>query len=218
MSSGIRNTILACLAFMALMVGLFLNNMLREPELSDDQLREEGIIVLPKARELEPFELTGSDGEPFTREDLVGQWSFAYFGFTHCPDICPVTLSVMGRAHQQLLEPESGAEAKAEAFQGIMVSVDPERDTPEVLDEFVTYFSPSFVGVTGTREKIAGLADQVSVAFAAMPDPDAPDGYVVDHTGNIVIINPRGHYQGFIRMPHSAEQVELAYETLRRRM
>ncbi|MDZ7825473.1 MAG: SCO family protein [Gammaproteobacteria bacterium] len=218
MSSGIRNTILACLAFMALMVGLFVNNMLREPELSDDELREQGIIVLPQPRELEPFELTGSNGEPFTREDLVGQWTFAYFGFTHCPDICPVTLSVMGRARQQLLEAESGKESEAGAFQGIMVSVDPERDTPEVLEEFVTYFSPDFVGVTGSREEIAELAGQVSVAFAAMPDPDAPDGYVVDHTGNIVIINPRGHYHGFIRMPHSADQVVLAYETLRGRM
>lgn len=223
MSPGIRNTILACLAFMALMVGLFVNNMLREPELSDDELREEGIIVLPRPREPEPFELTGSNGEPFTREDLVGRWTFAYFGFTHCPDICPVTLSVMGRARQELLESDAGEEAAAgdgsdpAAFQGIMVSVDPERDTPEVLEEFVTYFSPDFVGVTGTREEIAGLAEQVSVAFAAMPDPDAPDGYVVDHTGNIVIFNPRGHYHGFIRMPHSAEQVELAYRTLRRR-
>lgn len=220
MSAGIRNTILACLAFMGLMVALFVNNMLREPQLSDDALREEGIVVLPRPQELSPFELTASSGEPFSREDLEGRWTFAYFGFTHCPDICPVTLSVMGQAVERL-EAEAGeqeTEAGDPAFRGIMVSVDPARDTPAVLDEFVTYFSPDFIGVTGTREAIAGLASQVSVAFAAVPAADQPDGYVVDHTGNIVVFNPRGHYHGYIRMPHSADQLIVAYRTLAARM
>lgn len=217
MSSGIRNTILACLAFMGLMVALFVNNMLQEPQLSDDELREEGIVVLPRPQELSAFELTTSTGEPFRREDLEGRWTFAYFGFTNCPDICPVTLSVMGQAVERL-EAAADEDAGDAAFRGIMVSVDPARDTPEVLADFVTYFSPDFVGVTGAREAIAGLASQVSVAFAAVPAADQPDGYVVDHTGNIVVFNPRGHYHGYIRMPHSPDQLMVAFRTLSARM
>ncbi|HSG88457.1 MAG TPA: SCO family protein [Pseudomonadales bacterium] len=213
MQNGIRNTVIGCCLFMALMVGLFVNNMLSEPQLSDDELREQGIVVLPKPRELSPFELQSSKGGSFARDDLAGHWTFAYFGFTHCPDICPVTLSVMGQARARLLEGEG-----AEAFEGMMVSVDPARDTPEALAEFVDYFSPAFVGLTGTREEIAALAAEVSVAFAAVPSEDDADGYVVDHTGNIVVFNPRGHYYGYIRMPHTPDQLVAAFRTLSARM
>jgi protein SCO1/2 len=213
MQRGVRNTLIGCGAFMALMLGLFLNNMLRDAELSNEQLMEQGIVVLPQPREVAPFELVDETGEPFRREDLVGHWTFAYFGFTHCPDICPVTLSVLGRVHGAL--EEAGTE---DPFEGLLVSVDPERDTPEVLDEYVSFFDPDFGGVTGSKDEIARLAAQVSVAFAAVPRPDAEDGYTVDHSGNVVIFNPRGHYHGFIRMPHSAEQIELAWETLSARM
>ena len=209
MSPGIRNTVLGCVGFMVVMLALFMNNAMRERQPSDDELRERGIVVLPKPRALTDFQLLGSNGAPFTPQNLQGQWTFAYFGFTNCPDICPITLSVMGQARQLLQE--RGAEA---AFEGVLVSVDPERDTPAALAEYVEYFSPSFMGVTGTRDAIAALAGQVSVAFAAVPSPSSPDGYVVDHTGNIVMINPRGHYHGYIRSPHSAEQVADAFEAM----
>ena len=104
MSPGIRNTILACLGFMALMLALFVNNALRERVPTDDELRERGIIVLPKPRDLAEFSLTDASGAAFTNEDLEGQWTFAYFGFTNCPDICPVAMSVLGRARELLAE------------------------------------------------------------------------------------------------------------------
>jgi protein SCO1/2 len=206
---GIRNTILACLGFMALMLALFLNNALRERIPTDDELRARGIVVLPKPRALAEFSLTASDGSAFENADLEGRWTFAYFGFTNCPDICPVALSVLGQARRELAD--GGRE---DHFSGVLVSVDPARDTPEVLAEYVSYFFEDFTGVTGERGALAELAGQVSVAFAAVPEPSAPGGYVVDHTGNIVLINPRGHYHGYIRPPHSAEQVVLAYEAL----
>lgn len=213
MTPGIRNTILGCLGFMALMLALFLNNALRERVPTDDELRERGVILLPKPRELADFSLTDSAGESFTRADLEGRWTFAYFGFTNCPDICPIAMSVLGQAREALAA--SGAE---DHFEGVLFSVDPQRDTPEALADYVRYFHEDFEGVTGTREAMAELAGQVSVAFAAVPEPSAPDGYVVDHTGNIVLINPRGHYHGYIRPPHSAEQLAFAYEALSARL
>jgi protein SCO1/2 len=208
-SSGVRNTILGCVGFMALMLALFLNNALRDRVPTDDELRERGIILLPKPRALADFSLTASTGEPFTNADLEGHWTFAYFGFTNCPDICPVSMSVLGRARAELAEG-----GRDDHFETVLVSVDPARDTPEALAEYVRFFHEDFRGVTGEREAIAELAGQVSVAFAAVPEPSAPDGYVVDHTGNIVLINPRGHYHGYIRPPHSPEQVAFAYEAL----
>jgi hypothetical protein len=131
MSSGIRNTLLGCFAFMALMLGLFTNNMFREPVLSDAELREKGIVLLPQPRQVAPFALVGDDGQPFTEADLAGGWTLAYFGFTSCPDICPVALSVLAEGRRRL-EAEGAPD-----FRGLLVSVDPERDTPERLQEYV---------------------------------------------------------------------------------
>lgn len=210
MNPGVRNTVIGCVLFMALVLGLFVNNILRTPGLSDDQLREEyGTVILPKPRAPSPFRLMRDDGTPFTDMDLQGSWTLAYFGFTHCPDICPVTLAVLAEARRQLSESDPYP-----PFDAALFTVDPERDTPEVLAEFVQYFHPDFVGVTGEHEVLAALAGDVSVAFAKVPSDQDPDGYVVDHTGNIVIFNPRGHYHGYIRLPHTPERVLTAYRTL----
>jgi len=210
MAAGIRNTIIGCGLFMALVLGLFINNIVRQPGLSDDQLRQEyGTVVLPQPRAPSPFRLVRDDGTPFTELDLQGSWTLAYFGFTHCPDICPVTLAVLAEARRQLEESSAYA-----PFDVALFTVDPERDTPEVLTEFVDYFHPAFIGVTGEHGVLATLARDVSVGFAKVPSDQDADGYVVDHTGNIVIFNPRGHYHGYIRLPHTPERVLTVYGTL----
>ena len=107
----------------------------------------------------------------------------------------------------------------AERFKVRLVSVDPDADTLERLGQYVGAFSSSFLGVRGERADLVKFTDQVNVAFAKVPlrspvsDSDA-QGYTVDHTGNIVIINPRGHYHGFIKLPHKAETIRLSYQTL----
>lgn len=210
MAPGVRNTLIACTVFIVVVVGLFVHGVVRKPGLTDEQLRDDhGTVVLPQAREPSPFELVRHDGRPFTEADLRGRWTFAYFGFTHCPDICPVSLAVLAEARRQLAEAEA-----QDRFDVVLFTVDPERDTPEVLETFVTYFDPDFVGVTGEHAAIAALARDVSVAFARVPSETDADGYVVDHTGNIVIFNPRGHYHGFIRLPHDPERILTAYRTL----
>jgi protein SCO1/2 len=131
-------------------------------------------------------------------------------------------MSVLGTVDRQL---QASDPELAEQFQGILVSVDPERDSIENLARYATAFSPRFLGVTGPREDLVGLTTQVNVAFAKVPlaEPAPPgsasadvaaDAYTVDHTGNIVIINPRGHYHGFIKLPHDAETIRLTFQTL----
>lgn len=209
--TGLQKTVALCLGFVAVVVGLFVYSVTRTPVLTDEQLREQGVFILPRPREITAFELTTHTGAPFTLEDLTGHWTFAFFGFTHCPDVCPTTMAVMGQARRTL--------GDGDTFQGVLVSVDPERDDAATLAAYTTAFAPDFIGVRGSREAVATLAEQVNVAFAKVPALDAngepdPTAYQVDHTANIVIINPRGHYHGFIKYPQQADTIVAAFRSL----
>jgi protein SCO1/2 len=208
----VKRTVALCLGFIAVVLGLFYYSVTRTPVLSEAALREQGVFVLPRPREIAPFALQQHTGEPFTLEHLVGRWTFAFFGFTNCPDVCPTTMAVMGQARRRLAE-------RGEDFQGVLVSVDPERDDAETLGSYATGFSPEFIGVRGSRSDIAELAEQVNATFARVPELDddgrpLPDRYQVEHTANIVIINPRGHYHGFIKYPQRADTIVAAFESL----
>lgn len=206
----LRITVALCLAFAAVVVGLYVYSVTRTPVLSHEELAARGVFLFPQPREIAPFELETHSGEPFTLEDLQGRWSFLFFGFTNCPDICPTTMSVLGQARRRLEEEQPDAVGE---FQGVLVTVDPERDDAETLARYVQAFSPSFIGVRGDLEATAAFTTQVNVAFVKVPAGDG--GYQVDHTANIVIVNPRGHYHGFIRMPHDADTVVAAFTSLR---
>lgn len=209
-------TIGLCLGFIALVVGLFVYSVTRTPLLSEEELRGKGVLLLPVPRELPEFVLETADGELFDNASLQGAWSFIFFGFTNCPDICPTTMSVMGQARALLAERDPAA---AEVFRGILVTVDPQQDTPEPLKKYVQAFSEDFIGVRGTLAQTATFATAVNVAFAKVPlmgadgSPD-PNGYTMDHTANVVIINPRGHYHGFIKYPQQADTIAAALQTL----
>jgi protein SCO1/2 len=205
-------TITLCLVFVAIVLGAFIYSVTRTPTLSDEALREMGVFVLPTPREITPHGLTTQTGAPFASEDLEGRWSFLFFGFTNCPDICPTTMAELAKARRQLAE--EAPEAVAE-FQGVMVSVDPERDDVETLGRYVTAFSPTFLGVRGSRADLADLASQVNAVFAKVPGDDGD--YQVDHSANVVIVNPRGHYHGFAKLPHQADTIVAAFTSLRDR-
>lgn len=208
----LRITVALCLAFVAVVLGMFVYSVTRPAGLTDEQLRERGVIVFPNPREIRPFQLTTHTGEPFTLEDLQGQWSFLFFGFTNCPDVCPTSMAALARARRELAEEHPEA---VSGFQGILVSVDPERDDQQTLAQYVQAFSPTFIGVRGERAATAELATQVNVVFAQVPADDG--GYQVDHSGNIVIVNPRGHYHAVARMPHEADTIVATFLTLQER-
>jgi protein SCO1 len=217
MTSGVRNTIISCLAIVLAALALTVHFTMREPSLTDAQLRELGVHLLPQPRELPTFELADQHQQPFTNADLDGRRTFMFFGFTHCPDICPVALSELAQVERQL----AAADRRAlhDRFHGMMVTVDPERDDPETLARYVGAFSPRFTGVHGTRSDLAVFARAVNAAFAAVPHPDPArtDDYVVDHTVNIVLIDPRGRYVGFIAPPFDADAIGRAYASLAQR-
>ncbi len=115
-------------------------------------------------------------------------------------------MSVLGQAVRGIHQANPEV---APQFQGVLVSVDPERDTPELVEQYAQAFYPEFVGAAGSRESVAEFARQLNATFAKVPDTDG--GYEIDHTGNIVVINPKGHYHGFIKQPHKAATVESAF-------
>ncbi|MGI9323996.1 MAG: SCO family protein [Pseudomonadales bacterium] len=208
-SGSIATTVLMCLVFVTCVVGMFVYSVSRTPVLSPEELAQRGVVLWPKPRELRPFALTTANGEVFDGEDLEGRWSFMFFGFTNCPDICPVTLSEMGQAERALIaeQPELAAQ-----FQGVLITVDPQRDTAEALRNYVQAFSKSFVGVRGEHRALAEFAKDVNAAFARMPSEEGP--YQIDHTGTLVIINPMGHYHGFIKLPHKADIIQQTFTSL----
>jgi len=211
--TSLQKTVTLSVGFVALVVGLFVYSVTRSPVMSEGELRDRGVFILPRPREITAFELETHAGDPFGLETLQNRWTFAFFGFTHCPDVCPTSMAVMGQAHRTLASRGGGT------FQGLLVSVDPERDDGQTLGPYVTAFADEFIGVRGTVAAVAGFAEQLHAAFAKVPaldisDAAEPGGYQVEHTANIVIINPHGRYHGFIKYPQQADTIVVAFESL----
>lgn len=207
--SGVRMTVTMCLVFIAVVLTAFVYNTTKVKTLSFEQLQKQGSVMLPKPRALADIQLQTDRGDAFTETSLAqGAWTFLFFGFTNCPDICPTTMSLMGQAVNEL-SPDERAD-----FRGVLVSVDPERDDLAALGTYARAFSPDFIGVTGTVGNLATFATQVNAAFQKMPG-QGEEPYTMDHTGNVVIVNPRGHYHGFIKLPHTRAKLVETFRALR---
>lgn len=202
---GVWITIVTIFAIILLFGGMFLHKVLSPRILSAQELRANGAFVFEQPRLIEEFELVNHRGEPFTHEHLKGQWTIAFFGFTQCPDICPTTLATLSRVMNSL------DESVREQTRVIMVSLDPARDTPEQLAEYVPFFHKDFVGVTGDFLEIMGLTRNVGVAFSKIVQGD---DYTVDHTGNLVLINPEGLYHAFYKPPFELARLKLVHQSI----
>ncbi|GMV64108.1 MAG: hypothetical protein AMXMBFR74_32750 [Parvibaculum sp.] len=133
-----------------------------------------------------PFTLVNDAGETVTDETFRGRYMLIYFGFTFCPDVCPTELGIMSAALDQLGE-------KAEKVQPLFVTIDPERDTPEVMARYVTLFHPRLMGLTGTPEQIASIAKAYHVFYRKAEDESSTD-YTMDHSSIVFLMGPDGEY------------------------
>ncbi len=191
--SGVQKTVVILVAIIALIVGALVYKTTREPALDREVLSRSGIFLFDTPRSVPEVELVSADGEAWTREDLNDQWDLLFFGYTYCPDICPTTM-----AELQKIENNLPAE-QADQLQITMISVDPNRDTPERMREYLEYFSEGFKGASGDPEQLASLASALSIAYI---EPDtSEENYMVDHSGQVIMINPEGEYVGFLRAP-----------------
>lgn len=159
-------------------------------------------------RALPEFALVDHAGQPFGPERLRGQWTFLFFGFVNCPDVCPTTLATLAAARKSLADlPGDLRPAVA------LVSVDPDRDTPDVLAPYVTHFDRSFTGLTGNRESVGALTGGLGVAVMVGP-ADADGNYSVDHTAAIFLVDPDGRVAALFSGPHEAGTIARDYRRI----
>ena len=165
------------------------------------------LLVLPEPRVLADFSLVDQDGAPFSLERLRGRWSLLFFGFTRCPDICPSTMLDLQQVNRSLETGQYGAgqSGPATPWQVVFVSIDPERDAPAQLKEYVTWFDPRFLGATGAPEQLAPLALQIGVAFRIGEHAAGSQDYTVDHSASVFLTDPKGRLYGVFPPPHDAD-------------
>ncbi len=149
-----------------------------------------------KPRPLGDFELVDQHGKPMTRERFTGQWSLAFIGFTHCPDICPATLALLGQVNVDLRN-------RGQRLQPVFVSVDPERDTPERLREYLTYFGDGITGATGEMHQLERFCRDLDFAFVHVPGSGG--SYTIDHSGALALIDQQARLVAWFTPPFDTE-------------
>jgi protein SCO1 len=157
------------------------------PEMRDKVLGSGNTVTSGKALVGGPFALTDNNGRRVTEKDFQGRHMLVFFGFTACPDICPASLQLISAVLDNL-------GPKADRIAPIFISVDPERDTPEKLAEYVKNFNPRFIGLTGTPEEIASVAKAYRVYYKKVPNTEVPGDYSMDHTSIMYLMGPDGEY------------------------
>jgi len=167
-------------------------------------------VLRPHPRQLQPFELVDQYNKPYTRERLSDNWSFVFFGYTYCPDICPTTLSTLSavtgklRSESQTISDE----------QVVFVSVDPERDQPQLLADYLKYFNEAFVGLTGSKGAIDQLAGQFNAGYIKEQETQAGQ-YLISHASTIFLVDPGMRLVAAFAPPHDVNTIVEQYRAIR---
>ena len=195
-----QKTVFILVALVAIVLGLTINKVITtKGQANPAELIDAGIILLPQSRSVPALEMTDQNGQPVTMDQLKGKWSLLFFGYTFCPDGCPTTLAQLRQVKSEL------PKEAAERLQVVLVSVDPNRDTPTQLKQYLGYFDTEFRGVTGSLETTQKLANALSIPF--IPADTSKPNYTVDHSGNLALLGPDGKQRGFIRAPFNNQKL-----------
>jgi protein SCO1/2 len=138
-----------------------------------------------------PFSLVDGTNKPVTERTYRGKWEMIYFGYTFCPDACPTALNTIAETLQRL-------GPVADEIQPLFITVDPKRDTPEVVGDYVRNFDPRIVGLTGSAADIAAVAKEFRIAYAVHRTGDGPEDYLMDHSSVIIVLDPDGRFAGVL--------------------
>jgi protein SCO1/2 len=172
-----------------------------------DLPRTDRATVLPEPRPLPALALTNQDGQPLGADFFKGGWTFVFFGFTACPDICPTTLATLKQVTGQLADLPAAQRPRV-----LLITVDPERDDPKRLSAYVKFFDPAFLGATGDAKAVADAAAAFNVPFSKVSLPEG--GYTMDHGSGIFIVGPSGGIVAFSSAPHEAASLARDYRTV----
>ena len=155
-----------------------------------------------------PFTLVSQDGDKVSNRDFDGRYRLIYFGYSYCPDVCPVDLLALGQGLSQFEKTDA---ARAAQVQPIFISIDPERDTPELLKDYVAAFHPRLVGLTGSPEQIADVARRYGIAYSKRGEDGASD-YLVDHSRQAILFGPQGEPIALVPQDEGAAAVAAALD------
>lgn len=202
MTGSIRLTLIVLLMVVALIFGMVISRQVMHDPVAEatppPDLSQMNTYVYARSRPLTDYQLTNEQGETATRDDLRGRWTFAFVGYTFCPDICPATMATLRRINREfpsdLPKPEF-----------LFVTADPERDTPERLNDYLNFFGDNFHGVTGNIDDLRELARSMSAVFVHRDDGNG--NVLVDHSGHLALINPEGELVALIQPPHEPEKL-----------
>ena len=191
-------------AVLALAAGYWISEILlsRTPDVSHLQA-----TVFSAPRTVQPFALVDHTGKAFDNRALEGRWSFIFFGYTHCPDVCPTTLATLNSVAHKL-------EGDKDRVQFVFISVDPERDTPEQLHQFISYFNGAFIGVTGSEDAINALTRQLGVVYARVAENSGSNDYVIDHSASVLLFDPQGRFHAVFTPPLNAAAIASDFKAI----
>jgi len=195
------NVNLIIIAIAAMVAGLWLAQTTQQ-----EPIKPPGIhgAIYPSEKNILPFQLNNQHSESFTEQNLKGQWSLIFVGYTHCPDVCPTTLTLMNDVSQRMTA------MKYIVPRIIFLSIDPERDTSDVIKQYVEYFNADFIGLTGAIEQINRFSQNLNAVYRKAPGLSGEitaDDYLMDHSSALMLINPNGHMQSVLTTPHTPENV-----------
>ena len=165
--------------------------------LSDD-IRE---LMVEKPAAVAAFELIDHQKKPFNNERLKGAWTLMFFGYTHCPDVCPTTLTEVDNAAARLKQVDTGSNK----IQYVFVSIDPVRDTPDLLADYISYFGAKFIAATGEAKQLKNLANPLGIRFKVGIGFNKE--YIVNHSSSMLLIDPQGRYYARFKAPHYSEEI-----------
>ena len=162
-------------------------------------------------RPMPAFDLIDMQGRAFTRRELAGAWTFVFFGYTFCPDICPTTLANFDFVAHALPAADKAAEADTRF---LFVSVDPDRDTSDRLQAYVTYFNPDFLAATGAAAQLERLTRAAGAVYVKVPSDDL-DNYLVDHSSGVFLFDPQARLAAVFTPPHDPDAIVRSYLAIR---
>ncbi len=212
----------------ALLLLFGLSAVLSGCDRSAERLNLDGSMVLSPPKELPEFIFEHRDMGKFSAENLKGKWSLFFFGYTHCPDVCPTELFMLSEVMRKI---EKNPESVAEVPQVVFVSVDPQRDTPDSLQEYAGYYHQSFIGTTGEQESVDILARAMGTMYERVyylngkqllidEEEGVPEGvensYLINHSASIFLVNPEGDMHAVFSAPHNPDVMVKDLATIQR--
>ena len=206
----IKKNLLIIGIFIFVVLTLFINKLTTPRVLSTNELLINGLFLFENPKEISNFSFFKENGDEFTKSDLLGKWTLMYFGFTRCPDECPTSMYQMSKLVKVLREKNFPLEDK----QFVLVSIDPERDSPEQINKYAKGFDEAFIGVSNVRPMLINLATQLSVNNVMPSGGETDHSHLDNHVNNIILLNPNGEFAGVFRPPFDLSRLSLTYQSV----